>query len=64
MTENMNNLVGPLISTTDADATVANQGVTYQITDPDPGNWFDIAADVSYTHTRYLMQFTHIMSVA
>ncbi|CAI7993585.1 Protocadherin Fat 1 [Geodia barretti] len=45
VTENMNNLVGPLISTTDADATVANQGVTYQITDPDPGNWFDIAAD-------------------
>ena len=59
MTENMNNLVGPLISTTDADATVANQAVTYQITDPDPGNWFDIAADVSYTHALPDAVYTH-----
>ena len=53
ITENTANLNGSIIYTTDGDATAANRAVYYLITaDPDPGRWFEIAADVSSTLTH------------
>lgn len=55
MTENMVDLSGPTITTTDGDGTEENKAVTYAINGQVPGDWFSIAADVSSTHTHHNM---------